>query len=246
MKRFWGLLLLVPWVLPAQNAAELYRAMLRVTSPPSSRGITIQTIRTSSGRKRRLRYVYATTDSGRHTLLRYLEPARTRGMALLLRDWADEIWLYNPRTRRVRKLASHARRQNFENSDFTYEDLGGNRSWERDYVYQRGPDSTLQGTPVHLLVFKPRRGRKPLYGRIVAYLRASDTYPVRILYFDKDNLPLKQLDFLDIREVDGYPTAFKLVMRNLQTGSETSMEVESITYNVTFKPYEFTEQGLRK
>ncbi len=45
---------------------------------------------------------------------------------------ADNIWTYFPRTKRVRKLASHAKKQKVQGGDFTFEDFSSSNIWKME------------------------------------------------------------------------------------------------------------------
>jgi hypothetical protein len=158
---------------------------------------------------------------------------------------ADDIWAYFARTRRTRKLASHARKKKLMGSDFTYEDMGGGRRYEEEYLPARLPDRNYKEQTCYILELTPRRDKDPTYERIVCYLRKSDYYPCRIDYYEeKDNL-LKILYMEDIREIEGHPTAMKMIMHNQEDDSRTSMVIEDITYDVTYDERFFTERNLK-
>ena len=46
----------------------------------------------------------------------------------------DDIWTYFPRTRRVRKLASHAEKQKVQGHDFSFGDFSSEDTWKEDYI----------------------------------------------------------------------------------------------------------------
>ncbi len=90
-----------------------------------------QTIQTTSGNTRTFEYDSYMGMNGENSLMIYKKPSRVRGNSILMTDNSNNIWSYNQRTRRVRKLASHAKKQKFEGSDFTYEDMGSGDSWKK-------------------------------------------------------------------------------------------------------------------
>ena len=82
------------------------------------------TIVTTSGQKRTFIQESWSKDRGEKNLMRYLEPRRVKDQAVLMLNHADDIWMFFPRTQRVRKLATHAKKQKMQGSDFSYEDMG--------------------------------------------------------------------------------------------------------------------------
>ncbi|HMA62289.1 MAG TPA: outer membrane lipoprotein-sorting protein [bacterium] len=247
MKKLLILLFLFVAVLPAKDftGGELLDNAIDVMNPEASRATLIQTIRTTSGETRTLKYRSFTAGEGEMTLMRYLEPARVRGNAMMMKNFADDIWMYNRRTRRVRKLASHAKRQNFEGSDFTYEDMGTGESWKEDYIPNNKGTANINDVECYQLECLPADNADVAYSKMVVWLRSSDFYPVQVDYYEDGEL-LKKLIMEDIENIEGHPTATKMVMKNVQQNTQTIMEYEKITYDVDYDPIFFSERRLRR
>jgi outer membrane lipoprotein-sorting protein len=56
-------------------------------------------------------------------VFRFEEPADVRGMGVLI-EGQDEMYVYVPSLGKVRRVASHAKRQGFMGTDFSYDDMG--------------------------------------------------------------------------------------------------------------------------
>jgi hypothetical protein len=72
--------------------------------------------------------------------------------------------------------------------------------------------------------------------------------PVVIDYYDEDapDRVLKTLVQSDIENIDGIPTAKKLVMINRNDNTQTEMEILEVKYNIDLKDRMFTERELKK
>ena len=92
------------------------------------------TITTSSGNERIFIYDSYSKNKGEKNLIRYIEPKRAKGQSILMLNYADDIWMYFPRTKRVRKLATNSKNQKMEGSDFSYEDTGASDSFIEDFT----------------------------------------------------------------------------------------------------------------
>lgn len=227
------------------SAAQLLDSMEAVLTPETSQARVVQTIETGSGGTRDFTYVSYTGDSGKSSLIRYVSPSRVKDDAFLMLNNAADIWAYFARTRRIRKLASHARRKKLMGSDFTYEDMGGGSRYRNEYRPARLPDDRHRDTPCYVLALTPRPGQDPSYEKMVCYLRKSDYYPCRIDYYETKEELLKILYLDSITIVEGRPTARKMTMHNQQDGSKTIMVIEEITFNVALDEEFFTERNLR-
>ena len=247
MKRIILIILFLSMTISAQEVSgyTLLNRTIDVMNPEGSKATLIQTIQTTSGETRTLKYESYTAGEGKYTLMRYIEPARVRGNAMMMKNYADDIWMYNRRTRRVRKLASHAKRQNFEGSDFTYEDMGTGETWKQDYDPENMGYEQYNKVECYKLKCTPKQDADVAYSKVILWIRTKDYYPLKIDYYQDDKL-LKTLHMEEIENIEGHPTARKMIMKNVLENSSTVMEYENITYDVNFDQDFFTERRLRR
>jgi uncharacterized protein YxeA len=133
-------------ILPAQapTSEQIIQKVNDLMNQKSMYARARMTIVTTSGEKRTFEYESWSKDAGEKNLVRYAKPTRVRDQAILMLNNADDIWAYFPRTRRVRKLASHAKKQKMQGSDFTYEDMGSGNSFLTDFNSRRLDDSEME------------------------------------------------------------------------------------------------------
>lgn len=239
------LLILTTSVLFANSPATalaILDSMNSILSPTNSQGIMQQIMQTSTGKERILEYEYYSGNKGENVLMRYTKPKKIKGNAFLLKNYSDDIWVYFPRTRRVRKLASHAKNQKVQGSDFTYEDFSGSDEWEDDYDVQLEAENKNNYT----LHFKRKPNSNKQYASMRILIRKTNYYPKSIEYFNDDENHIKTLFFEDIRTIDGYPTAFTMRMQNHVEFSQTIMKVLEISFNISFEKDFFSDKKLKQ
>ncbi|MGC9365361.1 MAG: outer membrane lipoprotein-sorting protein [Fidelibacterota bacterium] len=227
------------------SGPELLNKIIDLMNPKNARGIMEQTIVTTTGDHRTFKYETYMGNRGESSLMRYLEPSRVKGNAMLMTDYSDNIWMYNRRTDRVRKLASSTKHQKFEGSDFTYEDMGSGDSWKEDYTPVLKGEKKIDGIRCYTLELQSKSDDNS-YKKMVCYVRVDDFFPVQIDYYDQDNVFVKSLYLENIKKIEGILTPMKMIMRNHRDQTETVMEYTSITYDVKFDKYFFTERNLKK
>jgi len=217
-------------------------------NPQTSYAKSKMTIITTSGDKRTLVSESWRKGAGEKTLVRYLEPKRVKGQAVLMLNSADDIWAYFPRTGRVRKLASHAKKQKMQGSDFSYEDMGGGDAFIDEYSAKRLEDEKVDKQAC----FKVELIRNPdsdqTYSRLVLWIVKENFVPIVIDYYSENDPTLneKQLVQSDIRVIDDLPTAFKVVMYNKMDNTQTEVNVLDAKYNLDLDDNMFTERSLKK
>lgn len=226
------------------DGQALLDRVMDTMNPQQSRAIMTQTIVTSSGGSRELTYETWSYGTGEMSLMRYLEPSRVKGNALLMKDFTNKIWMYNQRTRRTRLLASSAKKQKFEGSDFSYEDMGSGDSWKSDFTPSNLGISQTRDENCYQLELKAKAGTDVSYSKMLCHVRVSDSFPIQIDYYDENGELLKILHLENIETVQNILTPMVMRMENVQDGTETSMKYVEIDYSVDLHPDFFSERNL--
>lgn len=227
---------------------EIIQKVNDILTPETSHGTARMTIVTSGGEERTFLSESWSKGKGAKNLVRYLEPRRVKDQAVLMLNQADDIWMYFPRTQRVRKLASHAKKQKMQGSDFSYEDMGGGDAFITDFSARRLEDEELEGQVCYLVELNRNPESDSAYSRVRLRIRENDFMPLVIDYYDEDDPDRhqKRLVLSEIREIDGIPTAMKAVMHNMNDNTRTVMETVSVEYNLDLPDSLFTERALKK
>ena len=244
------LLLLLPLIAGGQEKTgpQIITKVNELMNQESSKATMTMTIFTSSGQQRTFEYLSYSKNFGEKNLLVYLEPSRVKGQKMLMLNNADDIWAYFPRTKRVRKLATHAKRQKFEGSDFSNEDLGSGDSFTKDFAARLIGEENKENFDCYKIELTRKQDADISYSKLVMWVRKSDFIPLVIDYYDEKNPdePLKTLTQSDIKIIDGIPTGTHLVMHNHGDNTNTSIELKEINYNIPLDDDLFTEQGLKR
>jgi len=227
---------------------DIIQKVNELFNPKTSYGKSKMTIVTTSGSKRTFIFESWSKDGGEKNLVRYLEPRRVKGQATLMLNHADDIWMFFPRTQRVRKLATHAKKQKMQGSDFSYEDMGGGDAFINDFSPKRLEDEKMEGHDCYKLELTRKQNSSISYSRLIMWVIKENFVPIVIDYYDEDDPALheKRLVQSDIHLIDTIPTAMKAIMYNKNDNTQTEMELLEIKYNVALSEDMFTERGLKK
>lgn len=217
-------------------------------NPESCYARAEMTIVTTSGDERTFVYDSWSKNYGEKNLIRYIKPGRVRNQATLMLNHADDIWMYFPRTQRVRKLASHFKKQKMEGSDFSYEDIGSGNSFIDDFTSKRLEDGKADGIDCYRVELTRKPDSDLSYSRLIMSVDKTNYVPLIIEYYDEKDPQnkIKVLHQSDIQVIQGIPTAMKMVMHNTENNKETSMVIDEIKYNVNLDDAMFSERGLKK
>jgi outer membrane lipoprotein-sorting protein len=230
------------------TAEEIIHTMTETLNPDQSEGKMEMTITTTSGKERSFLYRTYSKDRGEKSLMKYLEPSRVKGQTILMLNDGDDIWTYFPRKNHVRKLASHAKKQKLEGSDFSYEDMGASNTFIEEYESMRLQDEKKEGHHCYKLELTRKPDSDAGYSRIIVWVDKEMLVPIVIDYFHEEDPELreKQLICADIQLIDGIYTPMKCTMYNKLDDTKTTMEIIELDYDVDLHDDLFTEEGMKQ
>ncbi|HHE04647.1 MAG TPA: outer membrane lipoprotein-sorting protein [candidate division WOR-3 bacterium] len=219
---------------------ELLTKVDSVATTPHSIGIMEQTIITTTGKRRTFKIKFYTKNGMDKQLMVYIFPPQVRGNSFLI--IGDNVWAYFPETGRIRKIASHAKKQKMMGSDFTYEDMTIGT-----YKKKFKPVDMKEEKDSYILTLIPKENAKISYGKLVLKVDKKTYIPLIIDFYRKDeDKPYKTLIQEDIKIVYDIPTPMHIVMRNNETGSETETRTLEIDYRTKVEDGLFSPKKLRE
>lgn len=193
-------------------------------------------------------------EGERRAVIVFTAPKSIKDTGFLTWDYrepgkSDDLWLYLPALRRVRRIASGDRGASFVGTDLSYEDMKNEtRIVEEDYVFTVQGPGEVAGQRCWLLEGVPRDdaiARELGYGRVVSCIDAAMWLPRRSDYWDRAGRHLKTAELKDLREVDGIWTAHRIEVHNHRTGHSTILEFSDVDYSSPVDDDLFTERSLR-
>ncbi|HVN84710.1 MAG TPA: outer membrane lipoprotein-sorting protein [Candidatus Binatia bacterium] len=197
-------------------------------------------------------YMKKYPDDASRSLVFFQAPAEIKGTGLL--QWtnahkSDEQWLFLPELKRVRQIGGGSKRESFVGTDFSYEDLAIVSQivdWsDADAHAALVREDTVDGAPAAVIEFTPA-AKDIGYGLIRTWLRRSDSIMLKYEFVDRKGAVAKTLTLTDIRAVGAIPTAFHMLMDNLQNGSHTAVDFSTVTYDSGLADDVFTQHTLER
>ncbi len=180
-----------------------------------------------------------------HALARFSAPAGVAGVAVLTVEGAkgegDDVSLYLPKLKRVRKVAKSDRSKAFMDTDFAYADIASNGA--RDDDVTQLADEKAEGRDCFVL--KGRGDETSAYGEVTLFIDKQTYVPMRVDYQDRTGKPFKRYRTLKLKAFKERVIAADAVMENLQRGSKTQMTVLKLEDSVVGDDA-FTEQALER
>lgn len=189
----------------------------------------------------------------RQRVIRFTAPAEVKGTATLLVEHSgedDDIWIYLPALRKVRRLVANNKKDSFVGTDFSYGDIIGHRV--EDWTYQLVGHEKIETVDAWVLEAAPKNDTvrdTSGYGKRKLWVRTDNFVTVKATYWDTAGALLKELVASDVREIDpkdGKWQAFRLRMHNRQTEHRTELTFTNLEVGVGLRDEEFSERYLDK
>ena len=186
-------------------------------------------------------------------MTRFMSPPDVKGTVSLLIEHAekdDDIWIYLPALKKVRRLVSSNKKDSFVGTDFSYADVIGYKVNEWDYKLLR--EEAPDGQPCYVIEATPKNDTVKSntgYSKRTAWLRKDNLVTVKADFLDEAGEALKTLTFNDVQLVDqkrGRWQAMRLEANNIQTGHRTIIKFENFKVNQNVKDEFFTTRYMEK
>ena len=186
-------------------------------------------------------------------MTRFLAPADVKGTVSLLNEHSDkddDIWIFLPALKKVRRLVSSNKRDSFVGTDFSYTDVIGYKVNEWNYKLLR--EEMMDGNICYVIESTPKNAAvlaNTGYSKRVDWIRKDNFVSVKSEMADDNAQPLKTMRFADIRLVDekhGKWQAMHLEANNVQTGHRTLIQLENLKVNQQVADDFFTTRYMEK
>lgn len=229
---------------PAITVDEIIDKMEANDKIKSSRVEMTQITHSSRGKKTESHLIAYSKDENDKSMMEYVTPARVKGMKMLSLNDGDDIWIYFPRTGRVRKIASHQKNQSMNNSDFSYEDMspGDHRD---DYDISVAGEEKKSDKLCYKLEMKAK-DKKKSYQKIIFWVQKDNFMGLAAEFYDEDLKLWKVLTVSNVIKSGNYWTANNIEMKNVQKGSRTIMRIDKADYDIPVDDKMFSIRELKK
>jgi len=236
------------------SADEVMARNFLVDKVGGSRSRVTMTLRNSQGQERirdsenLTRLQPGTTDSQR--LVRFSSPADVKGTAILLVEHPkadDDMWIYLPALKKVRRLVSSNKKDSFAGSDFSYGDVIGHQP--SDWKHQLTGSEDVGGEACFVVESTPATPAvrdSTGYSKRKTWVSKSRLATVKFIAWDAENQPLKEATFSEFRQGDKPDrwVAMHIRAKNLQSGHQTELLFRDYRIEADVSPEKFSAGAL--
>ncbi len=174
-------------------------------------------------------------------------PPDSRGISFLIWDYSklnkgDDLWLYLPALRMVRRISAQDQNDAFLGSDLTFGDMGQRRLDEDVHTFLKEED--YHSVPTYLVESAPKE-KSSIYSKKISWISKKDWTVLKIDYYDRNKKLLKR-QTIDWQTVGGLFVWKETKVTNVQNGHRTLFGVEGLEVNIGLQDGDFTERTLKR
>ncbi|MFV2032282.1 MAG: outer membrane lipoprotein-sorting protein [Gammaproteobacteria bacterium] len=187
--------------------------------------------------------IQAWTEGDKLSLVRVTEPKRDAGNSTLIRD--QNMWTYTPRVNRIIKVPSSMMNQGWLGSDFSNKDISKSTDIIDQYTHRLIRSEQKEGHYYYTIESIPLEDAAVVWGKEIVVIR-DDFVMMRQEFWDQDNVLVKEMNTLEVAEMDGRTIARRTRMNKVERPGEwTEMLVDNIDFDVVLPDSIFSLSNLR-
>jgi len=183
------------------------------------------------------------TKGEKTTLVRVTEPKKDAGNGTLTKD--NNMWTYAPKVNRIIKVPSSMMSQSWMGSDFSNKDISKSTDIIDQYDHKLLETRQQDGHTIYVIESIPHEDAAVVWGREVLTIR-DDYVLLEQQFWDQDNILVKSMKALEIKELGGRTVASIIRMGKQDAPDEwTQMSVQDINFDIAHDDNLFTLSNLR-
>lgn len=252
-----GLLVVTPAVVTAADIApeakEVEDCMRR--NLPKDTSVQTVTLRAkgTDGTAKEIRakiYWRKNEDGFNQARIAFSAPDDMRGAGLLVleRDGANDLFMYLPEYRKVRRVTGHMMSGSMFGTDFTYEQIERLQGLAKDAAVKRLPDQTEGASAVYVIEASPAQkpGEASALTRVVSFIAKDTCVPAKVEFYGAGEQPTHVM-LVDAKRITKEPSGFvprHIVMKDVLKGTETELIVDEIEIGKPLSQKQFSQSAL--
>ena len=169
-------------------------------------------------------------------------PGDVRGIVLQVAnhmDGDDDRWVILPGMDLVKRISAGDKRTSFVGSHFFYEDISG-RNPNDDHHVLTGSDAQS-----YVLENTPKNPATVEFKSYTVWVDKQTFLPMKIEYINEIGEIYRRMEVLEVKSIQGYPTAIRSKMNDLQGGGHTLLEFRYTRFDLGLPQEVFSERSLR-
>ncbi len=236
-----GMFIMGSMQLSALTGNQILKKVENVLNGPKDRKAFIQMeLKNSDGSDSKTRTMILFSKGKDLKLIKFLSPADQKNVGfLVLND--DNMYLWMPAFRRIRRIASHVKKQSFQGTDFSYDDIGTS-----DYTKHYSASIIETTDTIYLLKLTRKASSKKEYKSLKMWVRKDVFLPKRVEMIKGNGIICKIMQMKNIKKIKGYNIPINTEITDVKKSHTTRMVVKRIKMDTGMTKRTFTVRYLKK
>ena len=199
---------------------------------------------------RTLHVYFKRGDKKKSTLQKFASPPMFANTSTLIEDTGAEyndIWVYLPATRRIRRISGAEKSNWYMGTEFTYEDFEGYQLNWYDYELLR-EGACGKNSSCYVVKAQPSNAKERAasgYQSKIYWIDKDSLFPIRVDYIGMTGIEVKRLSTLQLQKISGYWRAGVIEMSNLENGRKTRLITLERKIDQALQDYYVSQRFLR-
>jgi hypothetical protein len=237
----------------SQDPREIYEKSSKTIEFESMEMVTTLNIYDNKGNTRVREVAVATNKFGEttKTQMRFLSPPDVKGTSILVYDYEDkndDMWIFLPSLRKVRRIVSTEKGKSFMGSEFSNADMS--KPNINDFDFKLIGSETIEGKEFWKIESTCRTkdiAEENGYLKRISYIEKSTNLSHKSELYDKNGKLLKIMTMSDFRkQPNGRYFAYTMEMKNVQTNRRSEMKVNQFQLGSKLDENSFSVSNLEK
>ena len=207
---------------------------------------TTMLLTNSKGKTRTSTILSKSINNGSKQILWFLNPADDKGVAFLKiehESQENEIRMWLPAFKKVRRIASTKKGDSFMSSDLSYEDLTNRNLNENNYEHLK--NEIVNGHNCYVLKIRPKPKVRSNYSHHVNWIIKDSLVPFKEESYDKRG-ELKKVKSFVFEKIQDYYVIKEISVKDVQRNHTTNIKFDHIQVDTGIDEKLFHEKNLKR
>lgn len=156
----------------------------------------------------------------------------------------NSLFLFYPAAEEVVRLTGSALKDSIAGTDFSYEDLSGDKTISQNYTTTLKGIETIEGNECYVIELTAKK-KTLSYQKQTLYIHKENFTAVKTIVYSASGKPLREIISSNVQNISGIFIAYNTtVIDLLKKNSKTEMQIQNIKLNEDIPPQYFSREGL--
>lgn len=241
--KYYSFIIYLFSILFSQTGYEIAEQMINRDAPLDIKSKLIMTLEDKKGNSTESVIRSYTKDSGEKQIMWFLYPPDSRGISLYKVEndkGRDLMKMWLPAFKKIRKISSSRKSDNFMGSDLSFEDLYSRELDDYSYSIEFVEESSE-----YVMTSIPKKGVKSSYSKHVSWIDKKNLLVKREESYNKSGSLFKTKEFTYVN-IDGFDLVKQITVLDIKKNHKTHLKFKEMVLNSGIKDGDFHEKNLRR